>query len=54
LHLQDNDDDEVEENPEGIGDKGFADFTRSLVVIYLHQWLNKSLDKLTFAANKCQ
>ncbi len=44
-----NDDfDEVEEDPEGIGDKGFANFTRSLVVIYLCQWLNEKPEQTNF------
>jgi hypothetical protein len=31
----------VEEDSEAFGNNGFAHFTMSLVVIYLHQWLNK-------------
>jgi len=48
----DNYDDEVEEDPEGIGDKGFANFTRSLVVIYLHQWLNKKPGQTDFCSQQ--
>jgi hypothetical protein len=35
LEYVDDDFDEVKEDPEGTGDKGFASFTRSLFILYL-------------------
>jgi hypothetical protein len=45
---------DVEDDPEGIGEGGFANFTRSLVVVYLRQWLNENHNKQTSAAANCQ
>jgi hypothetical protein len=44
--------DEVEEDTEGIGEGGFVNFTRSLVVVYLCQWLNEKPQQTNFCS--CQ
>jgi hypothetical protein len=30
-----------DDDPQGVGERGFVHFTRSLPVIYLRQWLNE-------------
>jgi hypothetical protein len=51
LTLEDDDKfDEVEEDPEGTGDKGFANFTRSIIIIYLRQWLNEKPEQTNFCS----
>jgi hypothetical protein len=42
----------VEDNPEGIGEGGFANFTRSLVVLYLRQWLNEKPQQTNFCSHQ--
>lgn len=44
--------DDMEDDPEGIGDKGFSNFTRSLVVIYLRQWLNEKPEQTNFCSRQ--
>jgi hypothetical protein len=43
---------DVAEDPEGTGEKGFANFTRSLVVIYLRQWLNEKPEQTNFCSRQ--
>jgi hypothetical protein len=41
-----------EDDPQGVGEQGFAHFTRSLPVIYLRQWLNKKLEHTNFCSKQ--
>jgi hypothetical protein len=42
----------MEDNPEGIGEGGFANFTWSLVVVYLRQWLNEKPQQTNFCSRQ--
>jgi hypothetical protein len=42
----------IEEDPDGVAERGFSHFTRSLPVIYLRQWLNKKPEHTNFCSRK--
>ncbi len=46
----DDGDNEVKEDAEGIGDKGYAHFTRSFVIIYMCQGLNEMPEQTNFCS----
>ncbi len=43
---------EIDEDPEGVGERGFSQFTWSIPVIYLRQWLNEKPEQTNFCSRK--
>ncbi len=43
---------EIDEDSEGVGERGFSHVTRSLPVIYLRQWLNEKQEKTNLCSRK--
>jgi hypothetical protein len=46
------DSEDWDDDPQGVGEQGFAHFTRSLPVIYLRQWLNEKPEHTNFCSKQ--